>query len=61
VRHEVIEKALNHVSGAYAGVAGIYQRAELLPDRREALQRWSDHVTGLLTDNSNITALKRRG
>jgi integrase len=62
VRHEVIEKALNHVSGAYAGVAGIYQRAELLPERREALQRWSDHIAGLLTDRSNVvTALKRRG
>ena len=52
IRHEVIERALNHVSGSFAGVAGVYQRAELLPERREALQRWSDHIAGLVSDRT---------
>ena len=64
IRHEVIERALNHVSGSFAGVAGTYQRAELLPERREALQRWSDHIAGLVSDRPKVpdpdTARKRR-
>ena len=35
----VVEVALNHISGARAGVAGVYNRAELRPERREALER----------------------
>jgi integrase len=61
VRHEVIEKTLNHVSGAYAGVAGTYQRAELWPERVEALERWSAHIAGLVTERGSVTPLKRRG
>jgi integrase len=44
VRVEVIERALNHVSGVYRGVAGIYQTDPLLDDVRAGLQRWADHV-----------------
>jgi integrase len=40
----VIEQALNHVSGAKAGVAGVYNRSKMLDAVREALQRWADHV-----------------
>jgi integrase len=50
IRHEIVEKALNHQSGSFAGVAGTYQRAELLPERREALQSWAAHVEGLVTE-----------
>jgi integrase len=61
IRHEVIERTLNHVSGSFAGVSGTYQRDELMPERAEALQRWSDHIAGLLADKTNVTPLKRRG
>jgi integrase len=44
VRVEVIERALNHVSGSFRGVAGIYQRDPMTDDVREALQRWADHL-----------------
>jgi integrase len=43
----VIEACLNHVSGTKAGVAGIYNRALHLDERRDALQAWSDHVLRL--------------
>lgn len=43
----IIEAVLNHVSGARAGVAGIYNRALYASERREALARWSDHVAAL--------------
>lgn len=44
----VIEAVLNHVSGAKAGVAGVYNRSRYTPQKREALNRWADHVTGLV-------------
>jgi integrase len=40
----VIEQTLNHVSGAKAGVAGVYNRSKMTDAVRDALQRWADHV-----------------
>ena len=40
----VIEKILNHVSGSFAGVAGIYQRHDFAGEKRTALQAWADHI-----------------
>jgi integrase len=40
----VIEAALNHVSGHRAGVAGIYNRALYAAEKRDALERWAQHV-----------------
>jgi integrase len=41
----VIEQALNHVSGAKAGVAGVvYNRSKMSDAVREALQKWADYV-----------------
>ena len=40
----VVEQALNHVSGAKAGVAGVYNRSKMSDAVREGLQRWADHV-----------------
>jgi integrase len=61
IRHEVIERCINHVSGAFGGVSGTYQRDPMMVERTKALQRWSDHVAGLLADKTNIMPLKRRG
>ena len=44
----VIELAVNHVSGHKAGIAGIYNKSTLLPERRMALTQWADHVEGLV-------------
>jgi integrase len=44
----IVEAALNHVSGAKAGVAGTYNRAAYLPERKAALERWAKHVAGLV-------------
>ena len=50
----IVEAALNHVSGARAGVAGTYNRAAFAPEKRAALERWAAHVEGLISGNSNI-------
>ena len=47
VRIEVTERILNHKNGALGGVAGVYNRFGYLPEMREALERWSDHVDDL--------------
>jgi integrase len=52
VRGEVIERALNHVSGSFRGVAGIYQRDPLTDEVRDALARWGDHVERIITGAS---------
>lgn len=41
----VIEKCLNHT---LEGVAGVYQRAELLPERRDAFERWGAKLAATL-------------
>lgn len=48
VRVEVIERALNHVSGSFRGVAGTYQRDPMTDDVRDALERWAWHVTNVV-------------
>jgi integrase len=51
VAPHVIEATVNHVSGHKGGVAGIYNRATLMPERKVALQRWADHLDGIMTGN----------
>ena len=49
VAPQVIERALNHFSGTFAGVAGIYQRDPLTDDVRAALSSWSRYLQ-MVTD-----------
>ena len=44
----VIERILNHSSGTFGGVAGIYNRFQYFPEMREGLDRWSAHVAELV-------------
>lgn len=43
----VIEACLNHISGTKAGVAGVYNRALHLDERRDAMEAWSQHLSRL--------------
>jgi integrase len=44
----VVEAVVNHMSGpSKQGVAGVYNRATYLADRRQALDRWADFVRTL--------------
>ena len=43
----VIERVLNHVSGSFAGVAGVYNRHPYLDEMRNALQAWGSYVSTL--------------
>jgi len=40
----VIERLLNHISGTFSGVVGVYQRYDFMPEMRDAVFRWEAHV-----------------
>jgi integrase len=48
----VIERVLNHVSGAQGGLTGIYQQYEYRPERKAALLAWGDHLMRLVSGAS---------
>jgi integrase len=49
IKLPVIEKVLNHKSGAFRGIVGVYQRHEYAAEKRDALQRWANHIEGLVS------------
>jgi integrase len=53
IRPDVIEQVVNHISGYRGGVAGVYNRAALLPERKAALERWAAHVLGIAEARPN--------
>ena len=46
----IIERVLNHVSGAQGGLVAVYQRYEYLEERRRAIEAWGTYVDGLIAD-----------
>jgi integrase len=51
----IVEACLNHISGQ-SKVAGVYNKAKYLSEKRAALLRWSIHVDGIVTGKtSNVT------
>lgn len=44
----IVEAALNHVSGAKAGVAGTYNVEAYMKERKEALERWATHIASIV-------------
>jgi integrase len=48
VQPHIVEAVLNHVSGAKAGVAGVYNRAAYAAEKKVALERWSAHIESSL-------------
>ena len=48
VRLEVIEQLLGHVSGSRAGLIGVYQRYDFLPEQRKAVANWESELQRLV-------------
>jgi integrase len=44
----VVEKSLNHTSGTFGGIVAVYQRHDFLPERTQAMEVWSQHITTLV-------------
>lgn len=45
----VIERALNHISGSFAGIVGVYQQHEFTDEKRAAFNAWASHVETVVT------------
>jgi integrase len=45
----IVEAVLNHVSGAKAGVAGIYNRAAYSAEKKIALEQWADNIASVVS------------
>jgi integrase len=56
----VIEKLLNHVSGSFAGIVGVYQRHSFADEKRAAMQTWARHVEQLVTGEITAESLHGR-
>ena len=54
----VIEKVLNHTSGSFAGIVGVYQRHHFSDEKRNALEAWARFVQSLLTPTENVVSLR---
>ena len=48
----VIEKVLNHSSGSFAGIVGVYQKHDFADEKRAALETWGRHIEGLISGKS---------
>jgi integrase len=55
----IVEVILGHVSGHKAGVAGTYNKANYLDERRDALERWGAHVMSIVSGKPATAKLKR--
>jgi integrase len=51
----VIEKVLNHSTGAISGVAAVYNRYGYAEEKREALEAWSKHLQNTIGGQSRPT------
>jgi hypothetical protein len=52
VAPHIVELALNHRSGTFSGVAGIYQRHRYAKEVRDAFELWSQHIETLTTKSA---------
>jgi integrase len=46
----IVERVLNHVSGAQAGLIGVYQRYDYLEERKRAIDAWGQYVLDLILE-----------
>ena len=48
IQMPVVEKVLNHTSGSFGGVAGVYQRHDFASEKRLALETWAGHLATIV-------------
>lgn len=63
VAPHVVERVLNHVSGAQGGLVGVYQRHEYRTERKAALAAWGSKVETIVSgreEPTNVTPMPVR-
>jgi integrase len=54
----VIEKVLNHSSGSFAGIVGVYQRHSFADEKRRALDAWGAFIADLVADKPHQNVIR---
>lgn len=54
---DAIERQLSHKE---PGVGGVYNKAELLPERRKMMQAWADYLDTLRASDGNVVSIVKR-
>jgi len=55
----VIEKVLNHSSGSFAGIVGVYQKHSFADEKRAALEAWGNFLAALVEGKpAKVTRLR---
>jgi len=57
----VIEKVLNHSSGSFAGIVGVYQKHSFADEKRAALEAWGNFVAALVEGKPASKVVRLRG
>jgi integrase len=57
----VIEKVLNHASGSFAGIVGVYQKHSFADEKRAALDAWGNFVAALIEGKPASKVVRLRG
>jgi integrase len=57
----VIEKVLNHSSGSFAGIVGVYQKHSFADEKRQALEAWGNFVEALVEGKPTSKIVRLRG
>jgi len=57
----VIEKVLNHSSGSFRGIVGVYQRHSFADEKRQALDAWARFVLSVVSGNQSTNVVTLRG
>lgn len=62
IKTEVIESALNHVSGTKSGIVGVYQTYKYEAEVRSAMDAWAGHIARMLSPpaSDNVLPMERR-
>jgi hypothetical protein len=45
----VVEAVLGHTTGRKRGIVRVYQKHDYAAEKREAVERWGEHVMGLVS------------
>ena len=57
----VIEKVLNHSSGSFRGIVGVYQRHSFSEEKRQALDAWARFVQSTVNGRKHANVVSFRG
>jgi integrase len=55
----IVEALLGHIAAFKSGVAGVYNKADYLDERRRALEKWAGYAEGIVTGKRPVAEVVR--